>query len=254
MNDKVIGTNVGDKDNTYNFTFQSIYALFTGQLNQLFVPYQGATTDLYMGNYGYNGAYLSVSGGVGFFGTLTPNGDPGFAGASLESAGASAPPVWSNKSYGCFISKANQTTTASAVVPVLFADSFVVGANVTVEDNGSTGLSRITFADAGTYNVSFSLNGVRLSATDPAPIVFVAFLKKNGANVDYSTVSQSYPNAMIAELSGSYILDMQAGDYIEVYWTFLRVSGTDTVSLSTTAPSSPLPGFPSARISVQKIK
>jgi hypothetical protein len=257
MADKVIGTNTGDHDNTYNFTFQAIYALFTGNLNQLFVPYTGATTDVYLGNYGLKAIFLIADTDLSVGRTMYLNGDPGMSGSVPESQGDAASPLWIQKVYGDFSCTDDQTTASLSVVPVLFPNAIHNTSGVTVEDNGSTGLSRITVSTDGVYEISVTLQGSRATSAGNADPNIIAFLSKNGVDVPYSAVSQTLTvgtGSVSSQISFSKLLDMASGDYVEVLWTQIATAGQDEALLSSAAPFGPFPGVPSAYVSVKRIR
>lgn len=114
--------------------------------------------------------------------------------------------------WGSFYDTTNQTnggTTAANVMTFDTADPLNSG--VTMVNN-----SRLTFANAGVYNIQFSAQFVKTDSGDDDVDVWIV---KNGVNVPYTN---SY-----ATLTGNngkliaawnFMISMNAGDYIQFYW------------------------------------
>lgn len=117
--------------------------------------------------------------------------------------------------YGSFYDTTNQTITS-------VNDTYVVKIGSTDSSNGVSIVdgSKITFANAGTYNIQFSIqfsNGsVQIFDAD-------IWFRKNGVDIPASnskySITQSHGGnhgAMIAALN--FIVTLKAGDYIQLAW------------------------------------
>jgi hypothetical protein len=100
--------------------------------------------------------------------------------------------------------------------------------------------SKITVANAGIYNLQFS---VQLENTDNAPQDVFIWLKQNGVDIAGSTGKVGMParkgvgDPFHAIYGWNYFVSMTAGQYIEIYWSttnanvtiqFYPASGTPT--------------------------
>jgi hypothetical protein len=135
--------------------------------------------------------------------------------------------------YGAFSSNQDQTTTANtATLMTLNTTDFSNEVSLTS--------SKITVANAGIYNLQFS---VQLENTDNAPQDVFIWLKQNGVDIAGSTGKVGMParkgvgDPFHAIYGWNYFVSMTAEQYIEIYWSttnanvtiqFYPVSGTPT--------------------------
>jgi hypothetical protein len=135
--------------------------------------------------------------------------------------------------YGAFSSGVDQTTTANtATLMTLNTTDF--------SNDVSISSSKITVANAGIYNLQFS---VQLENTDNAPQDVFIWLKQNGVDIAGSTGKVGMParkgvgDPFYAIYGWNYFVSMTAGQYIEIYWSttnanvtiqFYPASGTPT--------------------------
>jgi len=111
--------------------------------------------------------------------------------------------------------------------------------------------SRITLANAGTYNIQFSVQVDRVSGsgTDTVHI----WLKKNGTNVDKSagaiTIAGSAAEAKTVA-AWNYVVNAAANDYYELVW-----QSTDTnIQLINQAATGNIPSTPSIILTVTQVR
>jgi hypothetical protein len=140
--------------------------------------------------------------------------------------------------YGAFSSDQDQTTTANTATAMTlnttdFANQVAMG-TVAVPSN-----SRITVVNAGIYNLQFS---AQFQNTDTAFQDVYIWLKQDGVDIPGSTGFVSIPNRHAGTdghsiVGWNYFLEMQANDYVEIYWSVpnaavsiqhLAASGTPT--------------------------
>lgn len=135
--------------------------------------------------------------------------------------------------YGAFSSDQDQTTTANtATLMTLNTTDFSNGVSI---DN-----SKITVANAGIYNLQFS---VQLENTNNAPQDVFIWLKQNGTDITGSTGKVGMParknpgDPFHAIYGWNYFLSMNIDDYVQIYWSttsadvsiqYYAASGTPT--------------------------
>ena len=134
--------------------------------------------------------------------------------------------------YGAFSSDQDQTAVANTATLMTF--------NTTdFANNVSINSSEITVANAGIYNLQFS---VQFRNTDTAFQDVYIWLRQNGVDIPGSTGFVSIPNRHAGTdghqiVGWNYFLSMAAGDYVEIYWSVptidvtiqhLAASGTPT--------------------------
>jgi hypothetical protein len=187
---------------------------------------QGSTGATGIGTQGSTGA--TGVGATGATGLTGAGGASGFWGA-----------FWSNQDQS-----AANTTTA---YPITFNNTDPDSIGVSIVSN-----SQITFANAGVYNIQFSIQADRISGsgTDNIDIWF----RKNGTDIPES-------NGVITVAGGSaaaktiaawnYMLKLSAGDYIELVW---RTSDINLQLIHEGTATSPTrPAIPSAIVTAQQV-
>lgn len=135
--------------------------------------------------------------------------------------------------YGAFSSDQSQTTTANTAT--------LMALNTTDFSNEvSISSSKITVVNSGIYNLQFS---AQVQSTDVAPQDVYIWLKQNGTDIVGSTgvvglPARKTPSDPFHDIKGwNYFLSMNAGDYVEIYWSttsanvsieYYAASGTPT--------------------------
>lgn len=134
--------------------------------------------------------------------------------------------------YGAFSSDQDQTTTANtATLMTLNTTDFA--------NDVSISSSKITAANAGIYNLQFS---TQFQNVDTQLHDVYIWLRQNGTDITGSTGFVSIPNSHGGTpghsiIGWNYFLEMDAGDYVEIYWSptnadvtiqHLAASGTPT--------------------------
>jgi len=138
--------------------------------------------------------------------------------------------------YGAFSDFTDQTTTINTAT--------LMGLSVTDFSNEvslQTG-SKITVANAGVYNLQFS---VQLQNLDNAPQDVFIWLKQNGTDIVGSTGLVGMPARKSAgvpfhDIKGwNYFLSMNAGDYVQIYWSTTNVDVTIQTYPASGTPTKP---------------
>jgi hypothetical protein len=163
----------------------------------------------------------------------------GTSGAILMSNGTGSAPTWTGSAgllpnYGQFLSTVTQTNLDTTNGNAVTFNTTVQNRNVTVA-NGS----QITAAAAGTYNLQISM---QVQKNDAGSDEFLFWFKKNGTTIANSATNltmQGNGNAQLASLN--IILDLAAGEYVEIWWYSLDVN----VQLLGEPASAPVPAIPS---------
>jgi hypothetical protein len=139
--------------------------------------------------------------------------------------------------YGAFSSDQDQTTTANtATLMTLNTTDFA--------NEVSISSSKITVVNAGVYNLQFS---AQFQNTDNQIQDMSIWLRQNGVDIPGSTGYVSIPARKSAsageeahEIVGwNYYVEMQANDYIEIYWSATLASVTIQQYPASTGPVRP---------------
>jgi hypothetical protein len=118
--------------------------------------------------------------------------------------------------YGAFSSYTTQTATANTATLLTLSNTDF--ANAVSLQTGS----KITVANAGIYNLQFS---VQIQNLDNAPQDMYIWLKQNGTDITGSTgvlglPARKNPGDPSHDIKGwNYFLSMNAGDYVQIYWS-----------------------------------
>ena len=132
--------------------------------------------------------------------------------------------------YGAFSSYTSQTTTANTATLVTLSNTDFSSA-VSLQ----TG-SKLTVTNAGIYNLQFS---VQVQNLNNAPNDLFIWLKQNGTDITGSTgkiglPARKNPSDPFHDIKGwNYFLSMDAGDYIQIYWS----TNTADITIQTYAAS-----------------
>ena len=135
--------------------------------------------------------------------------------------------------HGAFSSDQDQTTTANTATLMTLNTTDFSNGGVTISS------SKITTTTPGTYNLQFS---TQFQNTDTAFQDAYIWLRQNGTDIPGSTGFVSIANRHAgtdghAIVGWNYFIQMQANDYVEIYWSVpnaavsiqhLAASGTPT--------------------------
>lgn len=137
--------------------------------------------------------------------------------------------------YGAFSSGVDQTTTANTAT-LMTLDTTDFSNDVSISS------SKITVANAGIYNLQFS---VQLENTDNAPQDVFIWLKQNGVDITGSTGKVGMParkgvgDPFHAIYGWNYFVSMTAGQYIEIYWSTTNAAVTIQFYPASASPTKP---------------
>ena len=110
-----------------------------------------------------------------------------------------------------------------------------------------TPASRLVFAEAGQYMVSFS---AQIASTSSSTVNFWFWPRVNGADVAGSTMKNAlHQNGSVLVVSRSAIIEFSAGDYLEAMWAVDSTSGF----LDATAATAFAPAAPASTIAITRL-
>ena len=110
-----------------------------------------------------------------------------------------------------------------------------------------TPASRLVFAEAGQYMVSFS---AQIASTSSSTVNFWFWPRVNGSDVTGSTMKATlHDNGATNVVARTAIFELDAGDYIEAMWATDDTSG----SLQVAAATAFAPSTPAATIAITRI-
>jgi len=130
--------------------------------------------------------------------------------------------------------------TVNVGQPVRFNQTYL---NNAITINGVT-TSEITVEYSGIY--SFQFTGQVRSNSSSSKIVYL-WIARGGSDVGYSAREYIVAGSGgVLEIAWSFIIDIEAGDYIELKWTGDSIN----LSLDAIAPTFPHPGISSAVVAI----
>jgi hypothetical protein len=138
--------------------------------------------------------------------------------------------------YGAFSDFTSQTTTANTAT-LMALDTTDFSNSVSLQ----TG-SKITVEYAGIYNLQFS---VQVQNAGNAPNDIFIWLKQNGTDITGSTgkvglPARKNPGDPFHDIKGwNYFLNMNAGDYVQIYWSTTNVDITIQTYAASGTPTKP---------------
>lgn len=110
-----------------------------------------------------------------------------------------------------------------------------------------TPASRLVFAEAGEYMVSFS---AQISSTSSSTVNFWFWPRVNGTDLAGSTMKNAlHQNGATLVVSRSAILNLSAGDYLEAMWAVDSANGF----LDATAATAFAPAAPASTIAITRL-
>ena len=135
--------------------------------------------------------------------------------------------------YGSFDANVDQTLAAiNTATPISL--------QVTLSSNGVTlsNSSRLNVSQAGFYQIDAN---IQLASTSASAKTAYFWMRKNGTDVTSTTRAvTSDINSGFTTVALNYTINLQAGDYLELYWAGDDTSLTlDALAASAFAPSSP---------------
>lgn len=153
-----------------------------------------------------------------------------------------------NRAYAAFSDITDQTGSVSVATAVKFGTTEVVGAGVTMVTDGAN-LTRLTFADAGTY---FVAPNIQLANADTVDNDVTIWLALNGTAIARSATKITVPktgDGGSAFFQITFFVTVTAGQYVQVMW----LPENANVTLDHTAAGAIAPAIPSAVIVAYRV-
>jgi hypothetical protein len=139
---------------------------------------------------------------------------------------------------GLFYSSTDQTAAATGTgYPVEFENTYL-GNGVSIVDD-----TEITVSADGVYNFQVTLQTDHIGGSDAT---ITTWINKNGTDLPYGGQQQTVKGNSIHAVFWNFLIDLTAGQYIEMYWA----TNDTNLSLDTQTATSPHPGIPSAVVAV----
>lgn len=282
--DKLIGTDVDNNDATKNFSIGDIVSHLA---SNHFVPYNGATQDVDLGQYTFNAEEINVNadisvGGLGTFdsvnvssvgtfgavvanfGIQLPNGplelgpfaDGGNTGDLLISQGGGSAPSWVSSSVflqpiaAAFRSDVLQTWAGPGNPPVAmeYEVTEISSPDIVINNNLSSKKTRITMLVPGKFNIQFSAQLVKVPGGSPQKASI--WLRKNETDVVASNTHTTPLNSNEYYVAAwNFFVDAAQNDYYEIMWV-----GTDiNIVAEPIDVTIPHPSTPSVILTVNRV-
>jgi hypothetical protein len=151
--------------------------------------------------------------------------------------------------YGNFYDTAKQASSAvSSATAIKFSNEGLVS-NISIQPNTSGQLTKMTVLHAGVYSVHYAIQIIKPDVgVDEASV----WIRRNGSAYLNTHTNFTISGSGIKNLlTGNYLVDLGANDYIELYFSVKNIISAAT---GTTAQASPSrPATPSAYIILNKI-
>jgi hypothetical protein len=161
-----------------------------------------------------------------------------------DSVGTNPPP---NGYYGAFQDNTTQTAASANTATAVKFNTTDLSNGISVVNDGSGNPTRVTIANAGVYNIQFSLQLEKISGS--GNYVIDIWLRKNGTNVEGTTgkiVLTGSANASPVVAAWNYVLQLASNDYVQLMWS---TSNTNAVIISESG-STPYPSVPSSILTI----
>ena len=171
------------------------------------------------------------------------------SGGSYDTFNAtSADLAYAGAKLGAFYDVTDQSGSVSAATAVKFGTDDINDKGVTVVTDGAA-LTRITYAAAGTYMISPSLQFKNADSSDHDVTVWLA---KNGTAIPASATVITVPKTAdggSAFFASVFYVTVTAGQYLQVMWLPENVN----VTIDYTAAGAIAPAVPSAIVVTERV-
>ena len=142
---------------------------------------------------------------------------------------------------------AGAVTTDQTAAAINTAYALTYTSSIAQGVTNGTPASRIVFAEAGQYMISFS---AQIASTSSSTVNFWFWPRINGTDVTGSTMKNAlHQNGAVLVVSRSAIFDVSANDYLEAMWAVDSTSGF----LDATAATAFAPAAPASTIAITRL-
>ena len=149
--------------------------------------------------------------------------------------------------YGAFQDTTSQTAASINTAYAVKFNTTDLSNGVTVVNDGSSNPTRVTLANTGIYNIQFSLQMEKTGGS--GNMIADIWIRKNGVDVPSTTgkiVLTGSANASPVVAAWNYVLDLAAGDYVQLMWS----TSNTNVEIVAASATSPHPSIPSSILTV----
>jgi hypothetical protein len=142
---------------------------------------------------------------------------------------------------------AGAVTTDQTAAAINTAYALTYTSSIAEGVTNGTPASRLVFAEAGQYMISFS---AQIASTSSSTVNFWFWPRINGTDVTGSTMKNAlHQNGSVLVVSRSAIFDVSANDYLEAMWAVDSTSGF----LDATAATAFAPAAPASTIAITRL-
>ena len=149
--------------------------------------------------------------------------------------------------YGAFQDNTSQTAASINTAYAVKLNTTDLTNGVSVVNDGSSNPTRVTLANTGIYNIQFSLQLEKTGGS--GNMIADIWIRKNGVDIPSTTgkiVLTGSANASPVVAAWNYVLDLTAGDYIQLMWA----TSNTNVEIVAAGATSPHPAIPSSILTV----
>ena len=149
--------------------------------------------------------------------------------------------------YGAFQDDTTQTAVSANTAYAVKFNTTDLSNGVTVVNDGSSNPTRVTLANTGIYNIQFSLQMEKTGGS--GNMIADIWIRKNGVDIPSTTgkiVLTGSANASPVVAAWNYVLDLVAGDYVQLMWS----TSNTNVEIVAAGPTAPHPAIPSSILTV----
>jgi hypothetical protein len=151
--------------------------------------------------------------------------------------------------YGSFFSSTDQTASVNTNV-AMFCENTSDADGVSMALNASNKKSRMTFTDAGTYNIQFSAQVNHTSGGGNGESLYIWFRLNENDIADSATRVTVTSSTKYSVPAWNFIVSVSAGDYIELMW---RVDNA-SIRFEYEDATANYPAIPSIIMTAQQIR
>jgi hypothetical protein len=149
--------------------------------------------------------------------------------------------------YGAFQDNTTQSALSiNTAYPVKFNTTDLTN-GVSIVNDGSSNPTKITLSNTGIYNIQFSLQLEKTGGS--GNMIADIWVRKNGVDIPSTTgkvVLTGSANASPIIAAWNYVLDLAAGDYIQLMWA----TSNTNIEIVAAGATSPHPAIPSSILTV----
>jgi hypothetical protein len=153
------------------------------------------------------------------------------------------------KSYGVYYDTSKQSTTIATATAIKFNFQQIEN-KISIANNSLGNPTKILVRESGLYQVNFNLQFIKPDINADELNVWI---RKNNAGYLNTTLNyQIMGSGVKNNITGIYFLNLNAGDYIELFYSIKNSNSNMVGSLSTSVTPSK-PATPSAMISIHSL-